>query len=215
MSKTNKSDKTQKSDVRKSPLLLVGLVSLIAGAVAGLLVLGLSGPNPTSPSASQTGTALIGGPFSLVNGAGTRVTEKDFAGRPLLVYFGFTNCPDVCPAGLQVIAAALDKLGPKADGLSTIFITLDPERDTPAVMSEYVKSFSAHIMGLSGTPDEIAKATKAYRVYARKTEPDANGNYSVDHSTFMYLMNGEGAFVKHFAHTVSPDDLAQELNKLL
>jgi protein SCO1/2 len=193
-------------------LIIAAAVGLLAGAVAALvLVVAPPGFGPAT-----TGKALIGGPFSLVDASGKHVTEKDFAGRPMLVYFGFTNCPDVCPAGLQVIAAALDKLGPKADKLAPVFITLDPERDTPALIGQYVKSFSPRLIGLSGTPDEIAAVTKAYRVYFKKV-PDENtaGAYSVDHSSFMYLMGPTGEYVKHFPHTVGVDQLADELARVL
>lgn len=199
----------------KKPLLLAAIVGLLAGAVSAL-VLVVGGDRGAAPSAT-TGKALIGGPFSLLDPSGKRVTEKDFAGRPMLVYFGFTNCPDVCPAGLQVIAAALDKLGPKADGLAPLFITLDPERDTPQVIGEYVKSFNPRIVGLSGSPEDIAAVAKAYRVYFKKVADanSASGNYSVDHSAYMYLMSPTGELLKHFPHTVNVDELADELAKAL
>lgn len=203
---------TKKKPPVAKPLLLTALVGLAAGVLAAVLVLALPAPLPPGQAPQQsTGRALIGGPFTLTDHTGRRVTEKDFAGKPMLVFFGFTHCPDICPSGLQVLAAALDQLGPKAEQLSAVFITLDPERDTPEVMREYVKSFGPHIMGLTGTADEAAAAAKAYRVYAKKTPPDEAGNYSVDHSSFMYLMDAKGEFVKHFPHTVSPDELAQGL----
>jgi protein SCO1/2 len=199
------------------PLVLAAAVGLLAGAVAALVLVfapQLDMAPGTAPQA--TGKALIGGPFSLLDQTGKRVTEKDFAGRPMLVYFGFTNCPDVCPAGLQVIAAALDKLGPKAGGLTPLFITLDPERDTPQVIGEYVKSFNPRIVGLSGSPEDIAAVAKAYRVYFKKIADEKSpGKYSVDHSAYMYLMSPTGEFLKHFPHTVSVDQLADELAKAL
>ncbi len=202
----------------KNPLVMAVAVGLLAGAAAALVL--VVGPQlGTAPGTEQTttGKALIGGPFSLEDASGKRVTEKDFAGRPMLVYFGFTNCPDICPAGLQVIAAALDKLGPKADGLTPIFITLDPERDTPKVIGEYVKSFNPRIVGLSGSADDIAAVAKAYRVYYKKVA-DANstsGNYSVDHSAYMYLVSPTGEYITHFPHNVDVDQLAAELAKVL
>jgi protein SCO1/2 len=186
---------------------------LAAGALSAVMlaVIPAGGPGQTS-----AGKALIGGPFSLLEADGTRVTEQTFAGKPMLVYFGFTNCPDVCPAGLQVISAALDKLGPKAEGITPLFITVDPERDTPQVLGEYVKSFNPRIIGLSGSPEDVAAVTKAYRVYVNKVpnekEPE---RYGVDHSSFMYLMNAKGEYVKHFLHTVDVDQLADELAKAL
>jgi protein SCO1/2 len=133
----------------------------------------------------------------------------------MLVYFGYTHCPDVCPSGLQVISAALDKLGPGAARIAPLFVTLDPERDTPQVMGEYVKSFHPGIIGLTGTPDETAAVAKAYRVYFKKVaDENTPGNYSVDHSSFMYLMNGRGEYVKHFSHSANIDDLAGALSAL-
>jgi len=202
----------------KNPLVMAVAVGLLAGAVAALsLVVGPQLGTVPGIAPATTGKALIGGPFSLLDPAGKRVTEKDFAGRPMLVYFGFTNCPDICPAGLQVIAAALDKLGSKADGLTPVFITLDPERDTPQVIGEYVKSFNPRIVGLSGSTEDIAAVAKAYRVYFKKMADanSASGNYSVDHSAYMYLMSPTGEFVKHFPHTVSVDQLADEMAKAL
>ena len=202
----------------KNPLVMAVAVGLLAGAVAALvLVVGPQLGTMPGLAPTTTGKALVGGPFSLEDASGKRVTEKDFAGRPMLVYFGFTHCPDVCPAGLQVIAAALDKLGPKADGLTPIFITLDPERDTPQVIGEYVKSFNPRIVGLSGSPEDIAAVAKAYRVYFKKVadENSTSGNYSVDHSAYMYLMSPTVEFLKHFPHYVSVDQLAEELAKAL
>ena len=196
-------------------LLLALLIGLAAGVMTAVFLLAdfeqVGGPREVT-----TGKALIGGPFSLVNAEGARVTEKDFAGKPMLVFFGFTNCPDVCPSGLQIIAAALDRLGDKASGLTPVFITVDPERDTPEVTGRYVASFHSGIVGLSGSAEDVAGATKAYRVYARKAEPDeGSDHYNVDHSAFLYLMDGNGEFVKHFPHSVDADTLATELAKVL
>ncbi len=194
------------------PLLIAVVIGLAAGAVAALIILAGGGPSANAPQ--TTGTALIGGPFSLVDQTGKRVTEKDFAGHPMLVYFGFTNCPDVCPSGLQVISAALDKLGPKAAEITPLFVTLDPERDTVEVMRDYVKSFHPRLVGLTGSADEIAAVAKHYRVYFKKApDESAPGRYTIDHSTFMYLMDGEGRFVAHFPHTVAVDALATGLEK--
>lgn len=197
----------------RKTLLLALVIGLAAGVLSAVVLVAL--PDRLAPPATETtGKALIGGPFSLVDGTGRRITNKDFAGRPMLVYFGFTHCPDVCPAGLQVIAAALDRMGDKAKDVHTLFITVDPERDTPELIGKYVASFHSRIVGLSGTPDEIAAVTKAYRVYAKKVPDEtAPGEYSVDHSSFMYLMNGRGEFVRHFPHSVDAAVLAAELTK--
>jgi protein SCO1/2 len=116
------------------------------------------------------GQALVGGPFTLTDHTGKRVTDQDFHGRTMLVFFGFTFCPDVCPSGLQVMSAALDKLGPKAERVVPILITVDPERDTPAQLALYVSSFHPRLIGLTGTPAEIEAVAKAYRAYVKKVE---------------------------------------------
>ena len=124
---------------------------------------------------------------------GKTVTDADFRGRYMLVFFGFTHCPDICPAELQVIAQALDKLGDKGKKVVPVFITLDPERDTPQAMAEYVKSFGPNFVGLTGSPEAIAAAAKAYRVaYAKVENKESAGDYSVDHSALVYLMDPEG-----------------------
>ena len=197
---------------RKTHLLAL-LIGLAAGILTAVLLVALPSGTPTTQT---SGKALIGGPFSLLDPAGKRVTEKDFAGRPMLVYFGFTHCPDVCPAGLQVIAAALDQLGDKAKDMTVLFITVDPERDTPELMGEYVASFRKDIVGLSGTPEDIAAVTKAYRVYVRKVPDEKLPNeYSVDHSSFMYLMDRNGTFERHFPHSVDAKALADALSKAI
>lgn len=199
----------------RTTLLLALLIGLAGGVLSAALLLAIPG-DPGGARVETTGKALVGGPFTLTDASGKRVTEKDFAGRPMLVYFGFTNCPDVCPAGLQVIAAALDRLGPDAMKVSAVFITVDPERDTPEALGKYAKSFHPDIVALSGSADDIAAVTKAYRVYAKKVPDETDpSRYNVDHSTFMYLMDASGAFVKHFPHSVDAAVLAEEVRKVI
>ncbi len=212
------SKKTSDGKARASASRITLMLALAVGLAAGVMSAVLLSQVQTGSglATTSTGRALIGGPFSLVDATGKRVTEKDFVGRPLLVYFGFTNCPDVCPAGLQVIAAALDRLGDKAKEMTPIFITVDPERDTPEALGKYVASFHKGIVALSGTPDEIAAVTKAYRVYVKKIPDESRpGEYGVDHSAFMYLMSRSGEFVKHFPHDVDAGVLADEIAKAL
>lgn len=193
----------------RKALLLALLIGLAAGIMTAVVIAIV--PGGSSPS-TTTGRAAIGGPFSLTDGSGKAVTEKDFAGKPMLVFFGFTNCPDVCPAGLQVLAAALDRLGDKAQGVTPVFITVDPERDTPELVGKYVKSFHPRIVGLSGTPEQVAGVVKAYRVYARKQPTEGSAaDYSMDHSSFFYLMDASGAYVKHFPHSVDAARLADDV----
>jgi protein SCO1 len=139
----------------------------------------------------------IGGPFTLTSPGGTTVTDQTYRGKWLLVYFGFTSCPDSCPTALLEIAAALEKLGADADKLQPLFITVDPQRDTLAVMGNYTQSFDSRIVGLTGTPQQIAAVAQEYGAYyePRKRGPGAE-DYVVDHSTYLYLMDAEGKFVR-------------------
>ena len=179
------------------------------------LLLGAPAPATMRQGESvSTGKALVGGPFSLVDPSGKTVTDKDFRGRYLLVFFGYTFCPDVCPSGLQVISAALDQLGPDADKITPVFISIDPARDTPEKMGAYVKSFHPRLIGLTGSASDVAAAIKAYRVYAKKVAADRNpADYTMDHSSVVYLMGPTGELVTFSAEIVKPDVLAQQLRK--
>jgi protein SCO1/2 len=162
------------------------------------------------------GTALVGGPFTLTDHTGRKVTDKDFRGHYMLVFFGYTYCPDLCPTELQVISAALDKLGAKADDIQPIFITFDPQRDTPGVLKQYISNFHPRFVGLTGTPEEIAAAARSYRVFYSKLE-DSSGpdTYLMDHSTITYLMDKQGKFLKHFSYSTDAAALARDLEKLI
>lgn len=195
-------------------LFLAILFGLLIGGAAALTL--LVAPMQPQGTAVTSGKAAIGGPFTLTDHTGKRVTEKDFAGRLLLVYFGFTNCPDICPSGLQVISAALDKLGPQSEKVTPVFISVDPERDSVSVLGEYVKSFHPRIVGLTGSAEDVRGAAKAFRVYYKKVEDEQNPTrYSVDHTSFMYLMDANGEFLQHFPHTVTVDKLAEGISKHL
>jgi protein SCO1/2 len=198
------------------------ITMVVAGAALGLAAAFLLLPQARErmfplPEPTVSGKALIGGPFSLIDGTGKRVTEQTYRGRYTLVFFGFTSCPDVCPAGLQLMSAALEKIGPKADRITPLFITLDPERDTPEKVASYVKNFNPRIVGLSGTPGDIASVAKAYRVYYQKvpTEGGAPGSYSLDHSSIIYLMDPKGEYVTHFTPTTTVEQLTAGLDKNL
>jgi protein SCO1/2 len=187
----------------------------LIGALAGAAVLLVATPQGGQPVQSS-GAALIGGPFSLVGGDGKPVTDRDFRGRYMLIFFGFTHCPDICPAELQVVAQALEQLGDKAKKVVPIFITLDPERDTPEAMANYVKSFGPNFVGLTGSLEAIAAAAKAYRVtYSKVENKESPGDYSVDHSALVYLMDPEGRYVTHFSYGLSADQMAEKLGKSL
>lgn len=193
---------------------LVVLSFLIGGLIAMAVLPG--GRERLFSGLPTAGKALVGGPFSLVDHTGRRVTDQDFRGQYMLVYFGFTYCPDVCPSGLQVIAAALEKLGAKADRITPVFITVDPERDTPAQLAEYVKSFHPRLVGLTGTKAEIDATAKAYRVYYKKVEDEkSTAGFTFDHTSIIYLMDPSGTYVTHFSHTTDVDTLAGRLAKVL
>ena len=196
-------------------VLIVILAGFVAGAVAGAAVLGLGG-HGLGPTVEGTGKALIGGPCTLTDQNGKTDTDQDFRGRFMLVFFGFTHCPDICPAELQVMAASLDALGPKAADVVPIFVTLDPERDTPSVMADYVKNFGSRFVGLTGSPEAVAAAAKAYRIaYSKFQEDAASSNYSIDHSALVYLMGRDGEYIAHFAYGTPVDKMTETLRRYL
>jgi protein SCO1/2 len=191
-----------------SRLLLI-VAAFVTGLVLCLAVVLLlvqrSGMPGTQPSA-------VGGPFSLVDQDGRTVTEQDFRGRPFLVFFGFTHCPDVCPTALFDMSEVLRKLGADADRAAALFITVDPERDTPEVLKNYLSSFDPHLRGLTGNQAAIDAVTKAYRAYARKV-PNPDGGYTMDHTALVYLMDKQGRFVAPFSLKRTPEESAAELRK--
>ena len=185
------------------------------GLLLAVLLLGAGGFMWVA-SNSGNSPIMIGGPFTLQDGDGKTVTDKDFQGKYLLVYFGYTFCPDVCPTTLSAVADALDKLGPMASQVQPLFITVDPKRDTQAVVKRYVSAFGPKIEGLTGTPDEIAAVAKRYRVYfaEHRTGPGPN-DYSMDHSSVLYLMNPKGGFLAPLRADQSGDEIAANLKKLI
>lgn len=198
-------------------LVLTALASLLAGGMVALLV--LPGARelllPVRTALVTTGKASIGGPFNLVAHTGQRMSDQDFRGQYLLIYFGFTFCPDICPSALQVVAAALDKLGDKADRITPVLITVDPERDGPEELARYVSSFHPRLVGLTGTLPEVEAAAKAYRVYFRKAKDQRSAaDYTIDHTSIIYLMDPSGEYVTHFTHATSVETMAARLAKL-
>jgi protein SCO1 len=187
------------------------IVAAFAGSLAvGLLLMlwamgGLK--NVAAPAA-------IGGPFQLTDQAGHTVTEKSLQGRPTLIFFGFTHCPDVCPTSLFEISEVLKALGKDADRVNAYFISVDPERDTTAAMKDYLSSFDPHLEGLTGNPDEVSKAITAYRVYAKKV-PLKDGDYTMDHTALIYLMDRDGKFVAPFNLKQTPEQAAADLKRYL
>jgi protein SCO1 len=193
---------------------------LVAAVLAALVILGAGvflaltlRDNPRGAAGTVLASA-IGGPFRLTNQNGKTVTDADLKGKWSLVYFGYTHCPDACPTALNDISIALEDLGAKRDAVRPVFITVDPERDTPEALKAYVTSFDAPILALTGTPDEVAQAAKGYRVYYAK-HPEAGGDYSMDHSSVIYVMDPQGRFTASFTHESTPEQIAERLKKLL
>ncbi len=188
---------------------------LLRLAPAGLLGAGLAGAAAWMAIQGNPAPTEIGGPFRLTAGDGRTVTDADFRGRWMLVYFGYTHCPDACPTALQDMANAVDALGPDAARrVALLFITIDPERDTPALIQDYVSAFNAPITALSGTPEQIAAAAHAYRVYYAK-HPRDDGGYDMDHSSIIYLMDPAGKLVGNFTHETPPDAITAKLKSVL
>ena len=197
----------------------LSLILLPAGLVLALIAgffLWHAGDNlPAVGRNIETGTASIGGPFTLVDQTGAPRSSADFRGRFMLIYFGYSNCPDVCPTTLALMADALDKLGAEADKVVPLFITIDPERDTAAKLKPYVASFGPRFVGLTGDLASIRKVAGLYRVYLKK-QPLEGGNYAMDHSSVIYRMGPDGKFVGYWDDTsIGPDKLAAELRKLI
>jgi protein SCO1/2 len=196
-------DKAPRSQALAMRIVAVLVAVALVGFVAFML---------TSPS-ERPRAALIGGAFALEDGAGKTVSDQTLKGRPFLVYFGYTHCPDVCPTELARISDILSKMGDKA--IPTLFITVDPERDTPKVMQDYVSSFNPAVIGLSGSSQAVEATEKTFRVFARKGQKQPDGDYSMDHSSIVYLMDKTGAFVEAFNVERSPEDAAKDLAKYL
>src|SRR3954467_5480643 len=158
--------------------------------------------------------AAIGGPFPLADQAGQTVTEKNLQGRPTLIFFGFTHCPDVCPTSLFEISEVLRAMGGDADRVNAYFISVDPERDTAVAMKDYLSSFDPHLKGLTGDPDAVAKVISSFRVYAKKV-PLKDGDYTMDHTALIYLMDRDGKFVSPFNLKRTPEEAAADLKRYL
>lgn len=194
---------------RTSHLLLV-FSAFLAGLVIFLgVILFMTEGHVPGDSASA-----IGGPFKLIDQNGKTITETDFKGRPLLVFFGYTHCPDICPTTLFEMSEVLHALGKDADRVSALFITVDPERDTAPVMKDYLSSFDPHLRGATGDQKAIDAVEKDYRVYAKKV-PTKNGDYSMDHTALVYLMDKEGRFVAPFKLDRKPEAAAADLRRYL
>ena len=190
------------------PLVIIGAFAASL-AVGLLLMMWLMGglKNVAAPAA-------IGGPFQLTDQAGQTVTDKNLKGRPTLIFFGFTHCPDVCPTSLFEISEVLRAMGKDADKVNAWFVSVDPERDTAEAMKNYLASFDPHLKGLTGNPEAIAKVISSYRVYAKKV-PLKDGDYTMDHTALVYLMDKDGRFVSPFNLKRTPQEAASDLKRYL
>lgn len=190
----------------RTSLLIIALVAVLGLAAGGAMVWRLSGPGEAGGAQGQ---AKVGGPFQLVNQDGQAVDESILKGRWSVVFFGFTYCPDICPSTLQAVAVAQEELGARARDLQVVFISVDPERDTPEQLKTYLslEAFPNNVVGLTGTPEQVAAAAKAYYVYYRKS--GEGPNYTVDHSTAAYLMDPDGRFNRVLAYGLPPQEMAR------
>ncbi|MBV9564077.1 MAG: SCO family protein [Bradyrhizobium sp.] len=203
-------DQTASAATRVASRPLVIVASFAGSLLVGLLLMlwALGGVR------GVTAPAAIGGPFQLTDQSGATVTEASLQGRPTLIFFGFTHCPDVCPTSLFEISEILRAMGGDADRVNAYFISVDPERDDAAAMKDYLSSFDPHLKGLTGDAETIAKVTSEYRVYAKKV-PLKDGDYTMDHTALTYLMDRDGKFVAPFNLSRTPAEAAADLKKYL
>jgi protein SCO1 len=188
---------------------------VIVAAFAGSLLVGLLLMSWSMGGLrSMTAPAAIGGPFQLTDQTGQTVTDKSLKGKPTLIFFGFTHCPDVCPTSLFEISEVLKAMGKDADRVNAVFVSVDPERDTQASMKDYLSSFDPHLKGLTGDPEAVAKVISAFRVYAKKV-PLKDGDYTMDHTALIYLMDRDGHFVSPFNLKRTPEEAAVDLKNYL
>ena len=185
---------------------MVGAIAVAAGATALWMGLALR-------AQVQSGATKIGGPFTLVDDTGAQVSEADLKGKPTVMYFGYTFCPEVCPTTLTDLVQWMQMIGRDADRLNYVFVTVDPERDTPKVMHDYVSAFDPRIRGLTGTSEQIAKVTKEYGVYYKRI-PTSDGGYVMDHSAVLYMMDPNVRFVGVIPYQEDTAKAVAKLKKL-
>ena len=191
-------------------------ILMLAAAAGGFWFALQSGYfGPLSESAKQAGKIKIGGPFELVDHWGEKVTDADFKGANTLIFFGYTYCPDVCPTTLTNISTALDILGDDAADMNVLFISVDPERDKPEYLKDYLQHFHPAIIGLTGDPTQIKKVAKAYGVYYAKAQEDGAepDDYYVDHTALVFMMGPDGQYKAHFGHTTEPEAIVAKIKE--
>jgi len=188
---------------------------IVAGAVLITILVGVAAAHRFTDEEVATSPLGINGHFTLMTPDGSTVTDQSFRGKWLVIYFGYTFCPDLCPTALNDISVALQQLGPMADKVQPLFITVDPERDTPQVVADYVKSFDQRFLGLRGSPEQTAAVAAAYHVYYAPRKLGLNGEYGVDHSSFIYVINPQGQFVKLLTGDLPGHPMADALRQLI
>lgn len=215
------------SEPKKRPLWLIPAAAGVACLLVAVIVLALTEGNGNAPQSPQgassgvrvAGEADIGGDYELTAHTGETVTEESFLGRPQLIFFGFTYCPDICPMSLQNMKAALDQLPDgQAERFQPLLFSVDPERDTVDSLAQYVEgpAFPENLIGLTGTPEQVRQAADAYKIYyARAADDGASADYMIDHSSLIYLMDAEGRFVDVFPHATPPEEISARLEEFL
>lgn len=188
-----------------------GAVAVVLAIVASIFLV----QQFDEDSSGTAAIASVGGPFELVDQSGETVTEASLKGHPSAIFFGYTFCPDVCPTTLFEMSTYLEELGPDADKLKVYFVSVDPERDTQAVLSEYLQAFDPRITGLTGTREQVDEALKAYRVFSRKVESETGGPYLMDHTATVYLLDSDGAFTSTLAYQEAPETAMKKLRNLI
>jgi len=194
----------------------VVVVMAVTAVVLATVGSGFFGSGNDSQQTTVVGKASIGGPFELIDGSGKPVSDMDFRGKYMIIYFGYTFCPDVCPTSLGEIADALDMLSPdQLEKIVPIFISVDPERDTPEVVGDYVTHFHGRLIGLTGSLEAVKSVAKSYKAYFSKGDVDDVGNYPVDHTSYTYVVGPDGKFVTAYRHATPAQDMAKSLKDML
>ena len=216
MIRAPQNDGETKSSRPRASVLVLALSSMLIGALVPTRAEDAANPSAAALiEALLEGREPVGGPFDLVDHAGRRRTDADFRGKLVLLYFGYTHCPDVCPTELQALSLALDMLGPAGDAVQPLFITLDPERDTPSHLADYVTAFHPHLVALTGPDAAIRKVALAYKVYFARSVAAEGGDYGLDHTGFIYLVGKDGCYLGFLPPGSSPEQIAQAVRARL
>lgn len=198
---------------RLGRIIIVALAAICAAIAIVILADVWSGDRGRTPIVATN--SAVGGSFSLIDSSGAAVTEKSWPGKYLLIYFGYTYCPDVCPTELAAMAGALDAIGPDADKIQPLFISVDPARDTPEVMAGYAPMFYPRLVGLTGTESQVAAAAAAFKVYYRKAEAEGASAYLMDHTSFIYLVAPDGSTAAVLPPKMTPEEMAERLKAVV